>query len=152
MPDSCVAVRATNTDLFPFPISTVYWLRASHEAASSPLHFNSRHSLTLFPEAGTSRLPLLPGRQPGPAARHVLSANPGDSAPKTPPTPRDSYHGLQFHAVILSNPIYPSIPIGAQRVRFSIITHRAHAGRSPALKKAPNHCTHGTCQPLTTLG
>lgn len=107
----------------------------------------------MFPEAGTPPLPLLPGRQPGPAARHVLSANPGDSVPKTPLTPRDTYHGLQFHAVILSDPIYPhpSIPVGVQRVGFSIIMHRAHAGRSPALKKAPGHGTRGTSQPHVPL-
>lgn len=66
----------------------------------------------------------------------LLSASPGDSVPKTPPTPRDTYHGLQSHTVILSNPIYPSIPTGAQRVGFSITTHCGHAGRSPALKKS----------------
>lgn len=128
----------------------LYWLRPSHEAEISPLHFNNRHSLTLFPELGTAPLAHSPSspsrdtRHPGTAACfdsaacHVLSCYPGDLLLKKTLNPRgkasrSTVPGCNPQRSHLSLAQALRIPVSCPPIR----SHHAHACRCPGRFQHP---------------
>lgn len=99
----------------------LYWLRPSHEAEISPLHFNNRHSLTLFPEPGTASLACSPPPQATPPGTQNSSSLWLRSLPCALMTPWDlllkkalnpsgkaSWSAVPGTLGMLRDPVYPS--------------------------------------------